>query len=239
MKKLNAFVAFISIFLLQSLNSCSSLEVIYGSGIIVSSNREVSGFNAIKTSFGIEIFVTQTDSEAVRIETDDNLQEYVKVEVKERELKISKEKAFMLKGRIKAYVSVKSLEKIDASSGAHVKTENQILTDIMKIDASSGADIKMDIVTKYLKGNSSSGSHIHLKGIGQVIDMQSSSGAGIHAEALLSETARANTSSGAHIEIYAKEEVIAEASSGGQIKVFGNPASRNVKKSSGGGVDFE
>ena len=51
-----------------------------GSGNIVPETRSVSGFRTIEVSGAIDVYIKQDSTTSVKVETDDNLQQYVRVQ---------------------------------------------------------------------------------------------------------------------------------------------------------------
>jgi len=92
--------------------------------------RKVKDFNAIKVSSGIDLYLKMGESESVKIVADDEIIDNIITEVKDGTLHI-----YMKKGNWfnwggnktrKAYVKVKELNAINASSGSDVKSENTL-----------------------------------------------------------------------------------------------------------------
>jgi hypothetical protein len=124
---------------------------------------------------------------------------------------------------VKAYLTVVELNRIKASAGADVKSENTIKGTALNIDASSGSNINIDLVYKDLMLDSSSGAQLDVTGKAKYLKGRTSSGGNIDAAGLESEYCKAN-------------EITANASSGGNIRYFGNPKNKDINKSSGGTI---
>ena len=110
--------------------------------------RNVTGFTAIEVSGGIDLFLSQGD-EAVAISAkDEKVRSQVVAEVKDGVLKIycNCKSGFKISvGRsenIKAYVSVKTLNALTASSGSDVKIEGTIKSTMLKLEVSGGSDFE-------------------------------------------------------------------------------------------------
>jgi hypothetical protein len=95
-----------------------------------SENRKAKNFSAIKVSAGIDLYLTMGETESVKIVADDDIIDNIVTEVKDGTLRI-----YMKKGNWfnwggnktrKAYVSVKELNRLDASSGSDVISENTL-----------------------------------------------------------------------------------------------------------------
>jgi hypothetical protein len=109
----------------------------------------------------------------------------------------------------------------------------------IRIEASSSGDIELEShgAANFIIDASSS-ADIELSGACSGIAVEASSSADVDANDLLCGTANISASSSADVSVHATDSVTAQASSGGDIYVSGNPATRDISRSSGGDIDF-
>ena len=204
--------------------------------------RDVKNFNAVDVSTGIQLYITMGNTESLKIEASEKIINNVRSEVRNGTLHIYVKKtgilfpSFRSNSSIKAYLSVKELNRLQASAGAQVKSENTIKGNALDLGASSGSHVNMDLAYQELNINSSSGAQMKVKGITKNLKAATSSGGSVNAADLQSEYGRINASSGGHITVNTTTEITASASSGGSIRYSGNPRNKNINKSSGGSV---
>lgn len=204
-------------------------------------NRQIKGFHGISVNTGIDLYLTQKNSEEVTVEADSEDLDKIITTVEGGTLKIYvKEKSwFNLKWNRtppKVYVSFINLNKLDASAGSDVFSEGLLRFGKLDLDASSGADIKLELEAKELKVETSSGSDITLKGETVLLEAHASSGSDIDAGDLHAKKCLASVSSGSDIRVHVTDELDAKASSGGDIVYSGNPKTKDINESSGGDV---
>lgn len=203
-------------------------------------NRKVESFNAIKVSSGIDLYLTMGNSEEVEIIADNDIIDNLKTEVKNGTLHIYMKKNdwFNWGGNQtkKAYVTVRELVALHASSGSDVKSENTIKGGSMEVKASSGSDVELDVFYKYLSVDTSSGSDAKLSGRVKTFEAESSSGSDIKAQNLEAKIGKLKASSGSDISATITDELYARASSGADIRYYGSPQIRDTDESSGGDV---
>lgn len=203
--------------------------------------RQITGFHGVSVTSGIDLYLTQKNVEEVAVEAEPEDISKIITEVEGGILKIYiKEKSWFnmnwkSKPR-KVYVSFKNLDKIDASAGSDVVSENRFKLDKLNLDASSGSDVRLDLEANELSVGSSSGSDISLKGSANSIQVDASSGSDIDASELRARNCNASVSSGSDIKVNVTENLDANASSGGDITYSGNPKTKDINKSSGGDV---
>lgn len=203
--------------------------------------RTVSEFHGISVSGGIDLYLTQKDFQEVRVEAEEDDLENLITEVEGGILKIyMKNKSWLNmnwnKTSRKVYVSFKNLDKLQASAGSEVMSQSVLNLVNLDLDASSGSDIKLELNASEVNVQSSSGSDIKLKGKAISFQANASSGSDINAADFQTKRCNASVSSGSDIRVYVTEQLEAHASSGGDIDYSGNPARKEIKKSSGGGV---
>ncbi|HWR99830.1 MAG TPA: DUF2807 domain-containing protein, partial [Prolixibacteraceae bacterium] len=128
-----------------SLTAVSCIAHIHGNGKVVKQERNVSGFDQIAVSTGIEAILTQDNFEKVVVEVDENIQEILKTEVKDGKLKIYLEEGVSHTKTMKVHVTLKQLKSLSASSGSEVKTENKINAEDLTIHSSSGSEVTMEV----------------------------------------------------------------------------------------------
>jgi len=216
----------------------SCLYGIKGSGKVVRNERHVAPFGAISASAGLEVYLTQDSVTRVIVEADTNLQEIIKTEVSNGELKIYLKQRISSCEAKKVYVTFKTIHALEASSGSEVFSKMELKMPALQVSVSSGANIELNLSVKTLNADGSSGGNLKLTGMAEHFEVEGSSGTNIRAKDLQTKTCNAGASSGANLKVNVTEKISAQASSGGNIKVMGNPRERNVQKSSGGNVDF-
>lgn len=207
---------------------------------------EVSPFNAIEASAGVDVILRQGSSEKIKVQGSEKEIEGLVVETRGTVLHIYYDKksdawSLLSSGShrsAKVYVQAVELNSIKASSGSDIRGESVVRSGDFEIHASSGSDVTMEISADRLSLSASSGSDIRLSGEVREVFATSSSGSDINAEGLTARTAILKASSGSDIEMTVSDEVDAGASSGADIKVSGNPVKRNKDESSSGEVQI-
>lgn len=204
-------------------------------------NVSVKNFNAISVSSGIDLYLTQGNTETLNIKSDNETLENVVVEQNDGTLTIKFKDGVkwsrMLKNRmIKVYVDYKTLTAISASGGADVYTQNQMKADKMAIRSSGGSDLKLNLICNNLVIESSGGSDIDLKGKAENMTLQASGGSDIDAYDFITEYAKVSASGGSDINIFVNKGLEASASGGADVSFKGNAALKKTSSSKSGEV---
>lgn len=203
--------------------------------------REVSAFNGIYVSSGIDLFLTQGKSQEVRVEAEAELVGKIITQVENGVLKISiKDKMNWNLGwnqMRRVYVTFVDLHELNASAGSDVFSQNPFSLKEIKISSSSGSDVQIDdLSAEYVSVVTSSGADAGVSGKTVKMFADASSGSDLDCSELVAEECEVKASSGSDALVHATRSIRAHASSGGDVHYTGNPAQRDVNESSGGEV---
>ena len=201
-----------------------------------------ASFNGIKVSDGIDLMLTQGSEESLAVSASEpKYLEKLKTEIVDGMLNIYYENAGMIwnsnqKRKLNAYVSFKTLEKLQASSGATIKGSTIIHISKLELKLSSGAIFTSEVNITQLTTMQDSGAEIYITGKTSELTVEASSGAIFKGYELVSDYCKAKASSGGSVRINVEKELNAKANSGGGIHYKGNAVIKEVDISSGGSV---
>ena len=202
-------------------------------------NRNITGFNELHVSSGIDVYLSQ-GSESVRIEADDDIMEDIIVEKNGKALIIKVDNPvmnwFASRGPIKAHVGFEDLKKIQISGGSDLEGEGALEFDKLDMSASGGSDIKLSLKANELKINSSGGSDVKLEGYVSYFEGSASGGSDIKAQDLETEVANINSSGGSDVHISVSRKLVANSSGGSDLYYYGDP--EDVDSNESGGSDI-
>lgn len=223
--------------LVTSCNFDFNISGVKGDGNVVTENRFFNKeFTKIKASEDLDVYLTKSTSTAVKVQADENLQEYILTEIKNGVLHIHTSESVGKASAKKILVNFTYLDEINSSSGAEIHTTNFILSDNINIKASSGSHQELAIKASSITCKSSSGASIELDGNTKNISANASSGSVINAYSLIAENCTTKSSSGANIDVNCKTTINAKASSGSNISYTGNPQDVSKSKSSAASI---
>ena len=205
--------------------------------------RTLSGsFNAIKVSSGIQLYLTQGDEESIAVSASDSkYMERFKTEVEGGTLKIYFDQKGLTwinseKRKLKAYVSFKTLQHLDGSSGADVFTKSVLKLPALDMEFTSGSRFEGEVDVDDLSTDQGSGSEISITGKAGKLKVEVSSGAIFKGFDLTTDFCEAKASSGGGARVTVSKELAAKASSGGGVRYKGGAAIKDLDVSSGGVV---
>jgi hypothetical protein len=205
--------------------------------------RNISGFHGIDVGTGIRLTLTGGHTEEVAVSAaTTEFRDKIVTKVENGILKIyyeSKPNAINTrkeKKDLKAYVSYKTLDQLEANTGAEVQIDGTLTSPSLEIKANTGAKINGKINSDDLKVNQNTGSLIILSGQAEKLEVEGDTGSKFEGEDLVTSTCNAKVSTGARIWVNANKELSAKANTGGNVKYKGQPAVKDIKRSTGGTV---
>lgn len=215
----------------------NSGKTVTGSGNVKTENRNLSGFTGISVQRALEVEVEQSDKFEVIVEADDNILSHITTDVRDGILVIETDiNNFDNVNKKKIRVKMPTVNSLESSSAAFIKSKNTLITENLTLDASSASRIEVSVEAENLTLDSSSGSNIDIHGKAIKLNADASSGSQIDADDLMVNDIISSSSSGSSTSVYPILSLNAEASSGSSIHYFNVPKKLVKSTSSSGDV---
>ncbi len=233
----------IVLLLTLSLTSCNGnlnlIDGIDGSGNVVTEKRNIeTPFTKIQASTGVEVILEQGYPSEVEVEVDDNLMKYIVTRVENGTLIVKIDGDINTMESAIVRVKTKTIEGLESTSGASIKTINKLSGTSVALKTSSGSTIQADLEYEKVSCESTSGSEIKVSGKALALDTKSSSGSEINAKELASNEITAQSTSGSSTTVNPIVLLNAKASSGSSIDYVKEPKKVVKEETSGGSVSF-
>ena len=233
----------IVLLLTLSLTSCNGnlnlIDGIDGSGNVVTEKRNIeTPFTKIQASTGVEVILEQGSPSEVEVEVDDNLMKYIVTRVENGTLIVKIDGNINTMESAIVRVKTKTIEGLESSSGASIKTINKLSGTSVALKTSSGSTIQADLEYEKVSCESTSGSEIKVSGKALALDTKSSSGSEINAKELASNEITAQSTSGSSTTVNPIVLLNAKASSGSSIDYVKEPKKVIKEETSGGSVSL-
>ena len=213
-------------------------ETVRGIGNVIKQDRNISqGFTYISASNDLEVVLEQSNQTNVTVEADENLQEHIKTEVKNDELKIYTDVNINNAKAKKIVVRMPDIKGISTSSSASVTNKTLIKSENLNLSSSSGSTLNITVDTENVTCETSSGSTTTVRGNTGRLTADSSSGSSLNAKGLTAKSVVAEASSGSSSSVNPQESLEAQASSGGSIQYITVPKQIDKETSSGGSIN--
>ena len=189
--------------------------------------RKLNGsFNAIKISGGIDLYLSQYETESLAISaSEEKYKDNIKTVVENNTLKIYYDGNGSWNSgnkKLKVYVSFKSLEKLQASGACDVQVAGTINGGSLSLEMSGASDFKGDIKVSNLIVELTGASDAKISGEAKMVTIQSSGASDVKAFELVTDVCNAKASGASDINITVNKELSANASGASGISYKGN-----------------
>ncbi|MFD2719742.1 head GIN domain-containing protein [Hymenobacter monticola] len=204
--------------------------------------RQVGSFQAIESSGGIDVVLTQGSGTSVVVEASDEAQAHLVTKVEGSALKIGWESGFSWKNLLSnnhhatVYITCPRLSGLSLSGGSDAKGQSAFSADDFRLQASGGSDVKLSLTAKSLTCSASGGSDVDLSGRVERQTVDISGGSDYNAFGLRSTAATVRASGGSDASLTVDGELTASAGGGSDVRYKGAARLTNASHSGGSSV---
>jgi Putative auto-transporter adhesin, head GIN domain len=212
---------------------------IKGNGNVKTQEHSVGSFKNVEVSGAIDLYVAQGDTKPVKIETDENLLQYIEVVQEGDRIVIKSKDGVNLRpsNKIKVYVTSPVYNDIDVSGASNITGQTKIVnTENMKMEVSGAGDINMDVDAPAISAEVSGAGSVNLKGQTKTFDLTLTGAAKAHCYELLSENTKVDISGAGEADVFASVKLSAEVSGAGNVTYKGGATNVAQQVSGAGSV---
>lgn len=216
----------LSFLVLIAFTSCDFFgKRVRGNGKISSATRSAGSIHNVKVSGAIDVYLRADSASSIRVETDENLLEYVETDVEGEVLYIHPRQGYNPRPTkaIKVYVSAPFFNQVRASGSCDVFSENKITSpEVLHIDASGSCDVQLELNAPAVDADLSGSCDINLKGETKDLKIKGSGSTGMKCMELLAENVNIRISGSGDAEVFASVKLEVHVSGSGSVKYKGN-----------------
>ena len=231
------FFAIIGLFVFSSCQIFGGKRV-NGNGNVVTRDKTVGQFNSIEVSGAVAVHIRQDANPSVRVETDENLFEYLEIDVRGNTLVIKTKSGFNLRPskEVTVYASAAAFRDIDVSGACKIISDNVITgNEELRIHASGATSLNMQVNLPRLSTEISGSGDAVLRGTAKDFSGSISGSGSIKGFDLVTDNTMLDLSGAADAEVTANQKLDVEVSGSGDVQYKGN-ASVNQRISGAGSV---
>jgi hypothetical protein len=207
-------------------------ESIEGNGKIITRDVKVSSFNSLKASGVYELKLSQGNTEAVKIEADENLQDLFQVHNEGDklviEMKKMENKNFNNKTKLKVYVTFKNLKEMELSTVGNVASEEQLSFGDLDLKNKSVGNVNLELTASRIDIKNTSVGNVHLSGKADNAIVKNSGVGSIEAGNFVVQTMDIENTGVGHAEVNAAKDLKVKDSFLGKVRNKGAAATRRM-----------
>lgn len=198
--------------------------------------RNAGGFHAIEVSGGIDLYLSQGNEALAVSASKTEYRDRIKTEVVNGVLKIWFEwkngiRVDWNNRKLKAYVSFRSLDRLEASGGSDVNVDGTLKVSKLNVEISGGSDFSGKVDVPDLTVEATGGSDVTISGNTNRISIDASGGSDFNGYELSADICNIEASGGSDVYITVNKELSANASGGSDVFYKGKGLIRDIKSS--------
>jgi len=224
--------------------SCSEVHAqlinkkVVGNGNVVSKVITTGDYDSILTVGSMDVHLEKGTEGKITVTTDDNLQEYIIVEVKYNNLVLRTKKKTTLKTKkgIHIVVPFKDISQLSLIGSGDVDTKDTIKSNEFEVSLTGSGDLNLDINVGELDAKITGSGDMQLSGDVKDFELKISGSGDFNGSSLHSENTQVYVSGSGDATVTAKDHLKARVNGSGNIDYSGNPKSKDTKVSGSGTI---
>lgn len=235
-----ASVLFFSFSTFMSYGQWNMGKQIKGNGKVITETRTTTSYEGIKISGFFDVDLVAGKEGTISIKGEENILDYINVEVEDNVLKIGTEKGYNFKlstGKsVHITIPFESINTLVLSGSGDIISKDIIKTAAFDAKLSGSGDLKLAVDTQKFNMSLSGSGDISLKGTVDNFTTSISGSGDINASDLKAKIASVSISGSGNTSVHCTESLYARVSGSGDIVYYGNPATKDTKVAGSGEI---
>ena len=214
----------------------AQLKRVHGEGPAVAQERDGGKFTSVHAHGSFNITITDAGSNAVKVEAQQNLQEFIEIENRSGELHVRQKKGYNLRPDkdIVIHITAPSLNGVYLAGSGNIKSTNQLNgSDKFQIRSAGSGNVDIDIETASLITAIAGSGNITLKGKTSELDGRIAGSGNIRAKELQSANTSVKISGSGSAEVVATQKLETNIAGSGDVKYWGDASVDSKVRGSG------
>jgi hypothetical protein len=209
-----------------------------GSGNVTSKTVQTGDYNEIKVVGSMDVHLERGGEGNIVVKTDDNLHEYVIIEVKDGALTVKTKKNTNLKTKNGIHVTVpfQDISSVSLVGSGDIDTKDVIKSNTFAINLSGSGDIVLEVDAATLDTKLSGSGDMSISGKAENFEIKLSGSGDFEGGSLMSNNTEAYVSGSGDVTVTAKNSLKARVNGSGDIQYSGNPEKSDTKVSGSGSI---
>jgi Putative auto-transporter adhesin, head GIN domain len=237
-KKQTALI--IASILLVSTSYAQLGKKVKGNGNMTTVTRTTSDYESIKCAGSFDYILVEGNEGQIKLEGEENLLEYIIVEVKNNALIVKvKDHASLSPSQnktIKVTIPFKDINAVSLSGSGDLWNEDVITSDNLEVSLAGSGDVVLNVNAAKVKGALSGSGDLTLKGNTNNLIASLAGSGDIHAADLKSNHTEVAVAGSGDAKVVSLESLKARVAGSGSIVYSGNPSKEDSKVSGSGSI---
>lgn len=240
MKKLIALLITLSVFPFVSNAQWNSWKKIKGNGNVITKNVITTPYDEIVVAGIFDVTLVKGKVGKISIECEENLAEYIEIEVKGNELKIAAESGYNLvpsrSKAIKVTVPFDRMKAASLSGSGTIQSAETISEQKFSSSVSGSGTIRLAIKASDVAASVTGSGDLSLKGTADNLKCSVTGSGDLDASGLQSKTVDAMVKGSGDCQVFCSDSLEARVTGSGDILYRGDPAKKDTKVTGSGDI---
>lgn len=215
------------VFLAIALISQACVNGLEGNGMVKKETREAAPFDKIEVGGAFDIFIRPGNYDAVTINADENLLEYIETYVSAGELHISTTKRIGNFKKMEVYLTMNEFKAADISGACEIHSNGPLSGKNVSLDFSGAVEADLELNCSSLRTDMSGACELTLKGKAKKASFELSGAGEVNAEEFETEECRIDMSGAGEARVFVTKKLDIDISGAAEIYYKGNPGEIN------------
>ena len=219
------------------LQSCVyDVNAVKGNKNIVTVENDLTPFESLQIAGIFKVHLAEGNSPHIEIVTDENIHEYITVEVRNNTLHLGMEKGSYDPSRLEVYITTSPLKKIEISGAASLSSKNTLTGRNLIVNTSGAGNVDVEVQSETLQTRVSGAGKIDIRGVAIQHEIQISGVASVNCRDLATEKTKVSISGAGSAKVHATESLDATVSGVGSVRYSGDPKQIRTGTSGAGSI---
>ncbi|MCO6475320.1 MAG: DUF2807 domain-containing protein [Phaeodactylibacter sp.] len=197
---------------------------IKGEGPITTKELKVEGFNAIDFATSGEVYLSQGEGWAVKVESHQNIIDNLKAEVSGETLQLGFDKSVSSYESLKFYITMPALTGLNIAGSGDVIGETAFTGgENTEVNIAGSGNVKLRLEAGYIDVSIAGSGDIQLEGTAEAVEVNIMGSGSVKADKLSTKTAEVSIAGSGDCTIDATESLEASIAGSGDVYYLGEP----------------
>lgn len=234
-----AFIALAGLLLFSTSSMAQRMERVKGNGVLSQKTIETTDYDGIEVFGSFDVILVKGKEGQILVETDENLHDYLEIEVFGNNLKIAISKGVEIRRykKLLVKVPVTELDEISLTGSGEISSDQKLESDRMDIQLTGSGEIELELKCKTLRSSLTGSGEIEITGTTIDADYTLTGSGDIACFDMKAKAVDAVVSGSGDIELYADDKLSAYVSGSGDILYKGDPENQKSNVAGSGSIE--
>jgi len=233
------FAITLTLFGVSEIQAQKENKKVVGNGNVTTKTVNTSNYDAIKGVGSMDLHLQKGTEGNITVTTDDNLHQYIVVEVKDNTLVVRTKKKTYLKTNKGIHVTVpyQDISKIALVGSGDIDCKDTVKAKNLDVSVTGSGDVVLAVETNTLEAKVTGSGDMKLSGTTRDLGVTIAGSGDFKGFELSSQNTEATVSGSGDIKVVAKKSIKARVHGSGDIAYKGNPEHSDNKTSGSGDIN--